>query len=114
MYYEGEMLMHVGDRNAVCASLCEKENDKCTAFTYHKYFIKLENATENRPIKWKVVRNCTLMVNVTRTIRRKIESFWRDTMYSGKKCKVYDPYRKTFDAGIVQLLSKYLHHIVVI
>ena len=41
------------------------------------------------------------MVNVTKTIPRKFKSNGRDKLVSGKKCKEYDPFRATLDAGNV-------------
>ena len=41
------------------------------------------------------------MVNVTKTIPRKFKSRRVDILVSGKKCKDYDPFRTTLDAGNV-------------
>ena len=41
------------------------------------------------------------MSNVTKTIPRKFKSSRDDNLVSGKKCKDYDPFRKTLDAGNV-------------
>ena len=43
--------------------------------------------------------NCNLMVNLTKSIQRKFKSHWLDNLYSGKRCKDGDEYRKTLDAG---------------
>ena len=100
VYYEGEILKI--ENNNECARLCENE-PKCTAFIDHQLVFEVNQNDSNSQNRTKriYISNCTLMVNVTKTIPRKFKSSRRDNLVSGKKCKDYDPFRKTLDAGIV-------------
>ena len=118
VYYEGEILQI--KNYYMCARLCENE-PKCTAFIHHRRELEVDqsNSSNTNRTQRIYISNCTLMVNVTKTIPRKFKSRKSDNLVSGKKCKDYDPFRKTLDAGNVYknggclLLFKLLLNILV-
>ena len=79
--------------------MCEKEGESCTAFTFNRRGERPNEINNNRTINI-FTSNCTLMTNVTNSIGRNIESSYRDTLLSGKKCKAYEPFKTNFDAGM--------------
>ena len=97
VYYEGETLKNgYSDRlsHNGCAHFCGNQSSKCTAFIY-----------SNSRNSSHAQANCTLLMNVTKTIQRKTRPSQKDYLVSGKKCKDYDPFRTSLDSGISYLPS---------
>ena len=113
VYYEGQILRHAKNRRGRginmkgCKNSCNDEGDKCTAFVHKAIRIRISRNNERASYSW--TRNCTLMMNVTKTIEGKTPSIWGDSLTSGKKCKYYEPLRKMEEEGMnypfLQLLN---------
>ena len=103
VYYEGETLKNgYSDKLSQigCAHFCGNQSSRCTAFIYSSIYIP-RNGSHAQP-------NCTLLINVTKTILRKSRPSKQDYLVSGKKCKYYDPFKTSLNSGISYLPSKNL------
>ena len=87
-----------------CSNLCENENEKCTAFCYHRYRYSTSRLS-NRTLR---ISNCTLLTNVTKTILRKDSNNYDDKLVSAKKCKHYDPFKGSMEEGSIVCILQIL------